>query len=298
MGVLRDELGFNGVIVTDATQMVGFTSAMPRSKAVPTAIANGCDMFLFTINQLEDVDYMLAGVEDGTLSHERLDDAVTRILAMKASLKLHVKQRQGCLVPEVDALAVLRCEEHVRWAHECADKAVTLVRDREGLLPLSSVRHRQVVLVAVTNDDGSVGVPPEIAEFKTLLECEGFLVKYFSEVPRPGRQLAVKEYATKVDLLIYYADMKVSSSQTTVRLTWDDFLGESSPKYVKDIPAIFVSFSNPYHLVDVPMMQTYINAYSSNSSTVHAVIEKLLGRSTFKGRSPIDPSAGLWDTDR
>lgn len=298
IGVLRDELGFNGLIVTDATQMVGFTSALPRSKAVPTAIANGCDMFLFTINQLEDVKYMLAGLEDGTLSYKRLDDAVTRILAMKASLKLHVKQRHGCLVPAVDGLSVLGCEEHVRWAQECADKAVTLVRDREGILPLSPIKHRQVVLVVVNNDEGSGGLPPEITEFKTLLENEGFVVTYFSEAPRPGRELALHEYATQVDLFIYYANMKVGSSQTTIRLTWQDFLGESSPKYVKDIPAIFISFSNPYHLVDVPMMQAYINAYSSNIATVHAVIEKLLGRSAFVGRSPIDPSAGLWDTAR
>ena len=63
-----------------------------------------------------------------------------------------------------------------------------------------------------------------------------------------------------------------------------------------DVPTLFLSFSNPYHLVDVPMVRTYINAYTCNDFTVDAVVEKLLGRSPFKGVSPVDPFAGLWDT--
>ena len=92
--------------------------------------------------------------------------------------------------------------------------------------------------------------------------------------------------------------MKVSSNQTTIQITWDDFLGEDSPKYVCDIPTLFLSFSNPYHLTDVPMVKTYINAYASNEVTVRAVVEKLMGRSAFKGKSPVDPFCGLWDTKR
>ena len=90
--------------------------------------------------------------------------------------------------------------------------------------------------------------------------------------------------------------MKVGSNQTTIGITWDDFLGESSPKYVCALPSLFLSFSNPYHLVDVPMVRTYINAYTCNATTVYAMVEKLMGRSEFKGISPVDPFAGLWDT--
>ena len=107
---------------------------------------------------------------------------------------------------------------------------------------------------------------------------------------------SLADYQKETDLVIYFANMKVGSNQTTIRITWDDFLGESSPKYVCDFPSLFLSFSNPYHLVDVPMIRTYINAYYCNADTVRAVVEKLMGRSKFKGISPVDPFAGLWDT--
>ena len=75
-----------------------------------------------------------------------------------------------------------------------------------------------------------------------------------------------------------------------------DFLGNIISKYIHEIPTIFISFSNPYHLVDVPMVKTYINAYTSNKYVVHMMVEKLMGRSQFKGKNPVDPFAGLWDT--
>lgn len=67
------------------------------------------------------------------------------------------------------------------------------------------------------------------------------------------------------------------------------------PKSVRDVPTTFVSFSNPYHLVDVPMVPTYENADSSNEYVVKTVVETLASRSTFEGVSPVDPTCGLWD---
>ena len=88
--LLRDRLGFNGLVVTDATTMAGFTIPMPRAKAVPRSIAAGADMFLFTRNLEEDYGFMLAGCHDGTITPERLDAAVSRVLGLKAALGLHL----------------------------------------------------------------------------------------------------------------------------------------------------------------------------------------------------------------
>lgn len=293
-GILRERLGFNGLIVTDATQMVGFTAAMPRARAIPTAIAHGADMLLFTVNQAEDVQYLLDGIRDGVVSAERLDEAVTRVLALKAHLGLHTKQAQGRLVPPEEELAAVGAPEHREWAVECADRAVTLVKDRDGLLPLDPGRGRRIELVEVTNGHTS-GHLPEVEHLKARLEGEGFQVRYSQDVPHPGERIRVADYRADVDLLVYFANMKVGSNQTTIRLVWDDFLGDSSPKFARDVPTLFLSFSNPYHLVDVPMVSTYVNAYSSTEVVVDAVVEKLMGRSAFVGRSPVDPYAGLWD---
>ncbi|MFC0215160.1 glycoside hydrolase family 3 protein [Paenibacillus chartarius] len=88
-GLLRGELGFNGLIVSDATSMVGMTSFGPRKDIVPQCIASGVDMFLFTQDMRYDFEAMMDGARSGVITEERLNEAVARILALKASLGLH-----------------------------------------------------------------------------------------------------------------------------------------------------------------------------------------------------------------
>ena len=114
--------------------MVGFTSAMKRSEAVPTAIEAGCDMFLFNKSLEEDFAYMLEGLGSGLLSQGRLEEAVTRILALKASLGLWDTPREK-IVPPPEAMSIIGCAQHHRWARACADEAITLVKDRQCMLP-------------------------------------------------------------------------------------------------------------------------------------------------------------------
>ncbi len=298
--LLRERLGFNGLIVTDATQMAGFTVSMRRDDAIPAAIAAGCDMLLFTINQKEDVEHLLRGIDEGIVSSERLEEAVTRVLALKASLGLHGKKRDDSLVPGSDSLRVLRCDEHVRWARECADKAVTLVKNQEGLIPFSPREFKRVLLCVVTNEARDRdGHTPESRRFKLKLEKEGFTIEDLDLRQMPGSlssHTGLVDLTEKHDLVLYLANMRVASNQNSVRLEWSDFLAGDAPKYVKDIPTVFVSLSNPYHLVDVPMVSTYINAYSSNEYVVDALVDKLMGRSDFVGTSPVDAFCGLWDT--
>jgi beta-N-acetylhexosaminidase len=112
-GLLREKLGFNGMIVTDATTMAGFTIPLSRSKAVPYTIACGCDMFLFTKNLEEDYAFMTQGVKDGIITPERLDEAVTRILGLKAALKLPEKKTDGSIfVKPEEAKKIVGCKEH------------------------------------------------------------------------------------------------------------------------------------------------------------------------------------------
>ena len=64
----------------------------------------------------------------------------------------------------------------------------------------------------------------------------------------------------------------------------------------KEVPTVFVSLGNPYHLLDVPMMKTFINSYSNMPHVIDATMDKLLGKSEFKGISPVDAFCGRWDT--
>lgn len=298
--LLKERLGFNGLVVTDASTMAGMMIPMPRAQAVPLAIAAGCDMFLFTRDLDEDYEYMRQGIADGVITPERLNEALTKILALKAALKLPYKKQQGTLVPKLDeALQVLGHPEHQQWAEECADQAVTLVKEEPGVLPLSPEKHKRILFYGIEADEGvAYSVRTGTVElFKQLLTDEGFEVDLFK--PSPGYEGMMKpqwDFLGRYDAILYLANMATKSNQTVVRIEWAQPMGANVPVYMSSIPTVFVSVENPYHLLDVPRVRTFINAYNSNDKVLHAIIDKLLGRSAFKGKSPVDPFCGMWDT--
>ena len=293
--LLREQLGFNGMIITDASPMVGFLCAMDRSKSVPYCIEAGCDMLLFNKDYAEDLEYMRKGYETGILSEQRLEEAVTRILAAKAALKLHEKQKNGTLAPAEAGLSVIGCAQHQAWAKECADRAVTLVKDTQGLLPIDPKKHHRVLFEILGKCPSEQRVA---ARFIADMEKEGFeMIPYQEEVfdfSKPINFETVEQFRSKYDLVIYIGNVENASNKTTARLNWHAPFGAGNniPWFVEVVPTLFISLQNPYHLLDVPMVKTYINAYSNHDLMIDTVVEKLLGRSPFTGVSPVDSFCG------
>ena len=289
-GLLREHLGFNGLIVTDSTCMVGFSCAMPRHQAVPTAIESGCDMFLFNKDLDEDYQYMLEGYQNGLLSAQRLEDALTRILATKAALGLH-RCKPTEIVPPPEALNILQDRTHRLWAEECAEKAVTLVKDTQHLLPLDPQKHHKVLLEVLGHFDSNERV---LNTFEALLTKEGFAVERYVHEDFATAKFDVETFRSRYNLVLYLGNVENASNKVTNRLDWFTFWGNGNnvPWFVEERPVLFVSLANPYHLVDVPMIKTYVNAYSNSDTMLKAVVDKLMGRSPFTGKSPVDPFCG------
>lgn len=298
--LLKEEMGFNGLVVSDATQMAGFTQFMPRNEAVPKAIAAGCDVFLFSINHEEDVQYMLDGVKNGIITEERLNDAVTRILGMKAHLKLHEKKANGTLLPTLErAKAIVGCDEHRQWAVECADASITLVKNKGHVIPISPEKQKRVLFRTVTNVMGRQNFyDPQTRLFRELLEKEGFEVTDFSDELVPCKNVSLNTVADMkkdFDLMIYVVNNVNAMSIRYHRILWQDVMQFDVPKFTGDIPVVMVSLGYPYAIIDAPMVHGYVNAYIPTDTVVRSVIEKLVGRSDFQGVNAIDPFAGLWD---
>ena len=308
--LLRDRLGFNGVICSDALSMVGFTIPMPRAQALPFIIEAGCDVLLFANNYARDVAAVHQGIADGVLSMRRVDEAVTRTLALKASLGLHTASPAE-LVPGVDAFHALPLGEHRAWSAASANAAVTLVKAKQpGVLPLDPARSKRV-LVYYTEDANPNHHKIAAGSHRVTnghritdrLCAAGFAATLFEREGRPsledvfaGRDaVGYDDLLANYDLVLYVAQYEPASSAPTVRLQWAPLLANDSPKYINEIPTVFVSMGSPFHLQDVPRIKTFINAYGYNSQTVDAVVEKLLGGSAFTGVSPVDPFCGYWD---
>lgn len=279
-GVLREKFGFNGVITTDATIMGGFCMAMERRLAIPAAIMAGNDMLVFNTNFEEDYGYIIDALKDGRLTEERLDEAVTRILALKAKV---------CV--DHPYTAVDR-EQSAQWHRECVEKSATLVKNlKPEVLPVTKEKYDTIRLIILGNDTIPDGTMSDTA--KSFLEEHGFEV----EIYRPYEDdLHGTGALSDRRLTIYLANYEQASNQTTVRIDWCKKHALDTPRFLNEETCIFVSLANPYLLQDVPRVKTYINSYTATKTSVRVVLGKLLGKGEFEGVSPVDAFCGLPDT--
>ena len=314
--LLRKKMGFNGVVVTDASHMVGMTGTMKRRDLLPTAIAAGVDLFLFFNDPDEDFQWMMDGYKNGVITDERLKDALMHILGLKAHIGLN-KGFKFLEHSKKEQLAHIGKPENKKVAHEVTDKAITLVKNKEHIFPISPAKQKRVLLVDVKGHEGGFGMimggsskrPVDV--MKELLEKEGFTVTIWQsledqvkDLPPEKRRAAVANvYAQKrpiseltdnYDLIINMAKVVPNTDQ---RIQWPASKGTPDiPFYIHEVPTIFVSVNSPFHLADVPQVQTYINCYDDQQDTLEALVDKMLGRSEFKGQSPVDAFCGFEDT--
>jgi beta-N-acetylhexosaminidase len=95
-------------------------------------------------------------------------------------------------------------------------------------------------------------------------------------------------------LAVYVACIDTASNQSVRRIDWVHLMAADAPWFMQDVPTMFISVANPYHLVDVPMVKTFINAYTPSDIVIEQVVEKIMGRSEFKGVSPVNPFCNIW----
>ncbi len=320
-GLLRDKLGFNGMVVTDASHMVGMTDRMTRRQMLPAAINAGCDMFLFFNDPDEDFATMLDAYKSGIILEERMTEALTRIIGLKAKMGLN-KLAADELVPGEEALEVLRKPEGMEVAKAISGDALTLVKYKdEGVLPISPEKTKRVMIVYVKGYDspmmalaamamgGGAGRLNPAEKLRDRLIAKGFdAFIYESPLDQMKKQIAAGE---KPNLNIYFAGKNAiadfTSKQDIIIQVYDVMNGRPSfgmskgggeiPWYVYEQDVIGISVNAPTMLADVPMLKTYINAYDSADHTMDALVDALLsGPDAFKGVDPIDSFCGLWDT--
>ncbi|MCD8007343.1 MAG: beta-hexosaminidase, partial [Clostridiales bacterium] len=149
-GLLRDKLGFNGMVVTDASHMVGMTDRMTRREMMPRCINAGCDMFLFFNDPEEDFATMLAAYQDGTISEARMTEALTRILGLKAHMGMHKKTAEELVPSQETVEATLGKAEYKDMHKAISEDSVTLVKYKDkDVLPITPDRYKRIMIVHI-----------------------------------------------------------------------------------------------------------------------------------------------------
>ncbi len=278
-GLLKTQLGFNGLVLTDASHMIGIAAAMKRKDALPRAIAAGCDMFLFFRDEDEDFGSMLAGYRDGVITEERLHDALRRILGLKAAIGLH----KGAHHPTEDGLAAVGSERHQALAADAADKSITLVKNTKDELPIRPETHPRIEVRYLSSQEAGAiysggGALDIIME---ELKAAGFEPTYAPGNMRIGGK--VSDYNDNFDATFTFCDIRGYAAENNYRIRWANPMSADIPWQVFEKPVVFVSLNYTTHLTDVPMVKTYINAYKNTREVIKQTIAKIMGDSEFKG---------------
>ena len=320
-GLLRDKLGFNGMVVTDASHMVGMTNKMKRADMLPAAINAGCDMFLFFNDPAEDYATMLNAYNTGIISEERMVEALTRILGLKASKGMHKMTPDQLCGTDEELAAALNNEEFKAYSAQVSRDSVTLVKYLdEGVLPLNPEKTKRIMIVPIKGTSGPMdalmamfgGAAAKKSPAEKLCErlnAKGFeAFIYESPLEKIQKQMAAGE---KVSANMYFAGKNAiadfTSKQDLVISLFNVANGHPAfgvskgggeiPWYVHEQPVVGISVNLPTMLADAPMLRTYINTYDSRDETMDALVEALVaGPEAFKGTDPIDSFCGMWDT--
>ena len=321
-GLLRGKLGFNGMVLTDASHMVGLTCRMKRKDLMPAAIAAGVDMFLFFNDMEEDFQAMKAGYLDGRITEERLSDALHRILALKAHMGLNKKAKTEIMPPREQVHEIVGCAEHKAAQKEISDKAITLVKYKDAdVLPMIPDRYKRIMIVYVKGLEApglgalfNQNAVSPADKLRDRLIAKGFdafvyespIQKLMQQIQRGEKadlnlyfagKSAIKDFVAGQDLIITMVDI-AGGFQPVARPAFGMTKGGGEiPWYVHELPVIVVGTQQPFVLADIPQARTYINTYDSLDTTLDALVEKLMtGPEAFCGQDPVDAFCGVWDT--
>lgn len=265
-GWLRGRLGFNGVVITDALGMNGVRIGSTDAQIPVQAVQAGADILLMP----PDIDLafrsVLRAVKSGVISEKRLDASVTRILELKADVRLFHD-------PYVDVKSVRKVvgtAQHHAIAKAITQRTITVVRAQRGVLPLEA---HQSVLVAGTDKAATVGLARD-------LRALGVKASPYALGPWPS------------SAAIGVAASLAQASRVTVVTTMDAASDAGQQALVAALvrtgrPVVAVALEDPYDIASLPGVGTYLAAYNAGAGSIAAVSAVLVGRTPADGMLPV-----------
>lgn len=270
--LLRNELGFQGIIVTDALSMCGFASFAPYEERMIACFNGGADVFLWP-----ETERFFATMEralvDGRASVERLEESTRRVLAFKAHLGIH--EDNGPIPVSDEQIA-----SNGVAARQVAERSLTLLRNRQDLVPLTVQPGDRVLLLKSEHAPDARLINAD--RFEPLYQAfqergADVVVEPFTHFPRLQNDLDQYAYV----LLLEH--VTTTNSAGTIRglgPIWK-FMAHPYPRKV------ILSFGTPYYLHEVASADTYINTYCDCTATIEATARALFGQIPFRGTSPV-----------
>ncbi|MEX1182367.1 MAG: glycoside hydrolase family 3 N-terminal domain-containing protein [Gemmatimonadota bacterium] len=277
-GLLRDELGFDGLVFTDGLDMGAIVNDFGGAAAAVLAVSAGADVLLQPLpDEVESViEAVAAAVERGAIAGPQLDRAVLRMLRAKERLGLHLAGGATAAVPG----AALVPPSHAAAAARAARRSITLLRDDAGSIPL---RARRILCIACSGaPDAGAGdaLHEELSAVLPELRRE-----HVDEAADARRLDELAALAEDFDLVLFCTYLHISAGGRAPVVGRDAV--QLAERIAARRPLVLVSFGSPYVLQQLRGVRTQLLAWAPWEPAQRAAAHALLGRAAIEGRLPI-----------
>jgi beta-N-acetylhexosaminidase len=279
-GLLRHQLGFQGVVITDSMEMWPIRKNYSPGEAASRAVMAGADIILDVLDAEAAIHGILECVRTGAISLARLDESVRRILTLKAKAGI---QNNSRLDLKNAKTGIGKPETHALFK-EVASRALTLVRDARSLLPIHLESDAKIALLDIFSE----GAPRPLSPISTNFQRRW-----------PNAQAV----SVSGDTLASCSDHILSTARDADLLVWNMFIGPACYSGKIGLPAalaptlhrlqelhkpvIAISFGNPYIVLSAPFVNAYLCAYDESAMIQEAVFDALISRARISGKLPV-----------
>lgn len=275
-GILRGELGYDGVVVTDSLGMEGVRTKYGDDRVPVLALKAGVDQLLNPPTLDIAWNAVLKAVQDGELTESRLDESVLRILRLKSRLGLLDRP----YVNTKDVGRVVGAAKHLAAADRIAERTTTLLVNEGGLLPLSRRTHKKVLVVGADPDSPSGTTGPPTGVLAAALTELGFTASALPTGTAPS--------ATTVDKAVAAAQ----EADAVVVGTYNVTAGSGQQQLVERLvatgrPVVAVAVRNPYDVAQLPSVRACLAAYSWTDVELRAAARVIAGKVAPRGGLPV-----------
>ena len=292
--LLRDDLGFDGLVFTDSMRMRAITRMLPPAGAAARAVAAGHDVVLHSPDDRAALAGVRAAVADGAIGSAQLDRSVRRVLEAKARLGLH----RGARV-DLDALPeIVGTRAHRAVARAVSERSITLIRDAAGDVPLRTPRDGSLLYLSILDypSGWGIGAPSRFAISELRDRWSDVTAIELSDRTPPADIELVRETGARFDAVVAGIFMRTASFSG--RMDLDDDLVAFLRDLAEDTaergqPLVVVLFGNPYVARTLSELPSVLLTYDYRGMSELTAVKAIAGEIPIQGRLPVTLDDGL-----
>lgn len=282
-GVLINEMKFNGLIVTDALNMAGVIKHFSTKEVALRCVNAGIDLILMPQGETETINSIVNAVNNGTVSEERINLSVRKILNAKSWLKLD----ENKMTDLSKVSYIVNSDDAKKISQQIADESITLVKNDNSIIPFSKADELSCLIVSMNNGNEKANSDYFLSRFSVKNKFKS--TSFYDLTGEVSNSNEIISEASSYDIVIIpvYAKVKIKTGTVGLPQSQLDLINSLNSKGIK---VVVVSFGNPYLIQGFPEVDSYICAYADAETSINSVIDSFYGTIKFKGKLPVSIS--------